>query len=210
MGAPARPDVPELPNAAIEVEHIADRLESAGIHVRPTLTAAAATVPALTARVPEADLIHFACHTSVEGSDLNGRLLLAPAPLAKDSGVPSEDRILADLRLKIGCHVNMAACRTAVSSGEGEYHRRGLVTAFLVAGASSVLATLWPLSDAPAAVFQAAYYDNIARGLSPAFALAATQRAAMNGELGGELRLPVNFGGYILYGITGEVQAPAR
>lgn len=110
----------------------------------------------------------------------------------------------------MGCHVTLAACRTAISSGEGEYHARGLVTAFLVAVASSVLATLWPLIDASAAIFQAAYYDSIARGLSPALALAATQRAAMNGELGDELRLPVNFGGYILYSITGGAQQSAR
>ena len=208
MGAPARPDVPELPHAADEVEHIANRLESAGIHVRPALTGARATVPALTARVEEADLIHFACHAFVEGSE-NARLLLAPSPLAKDSGVLSEDRILADLRLKVGCHVNLAACRTAVSSGEDEYHARGLVTAFLVAGASSVLATLWPLPDAPAAVFQAAYYDCIAQGLSPAFALAATQRAAIKGELGDQLRLPENFGGYVLHGIAARAHESA-
>jgi CHAT domain-containing protein len=185
-----------------EIEHIAVRLQSAGIHIRPTLTAAAASVPAVAARVQNADLIHFACHADVDGSDANARLLLAPAPLAKDSGVLSEARILTDLRLKPGCHVNLAACRSAVATGEGEYYARGLVTAFLVAGASSVLAALWPLPDAPAAVFQAAYYDQIARGESPVMALAATQRAAIDGKLGDELRLPQNFAGYVLYGVA--------
>jgi CHAT domain-containing protein len=189
-----------------EIENIAATLESAGIRVRPTLTAAAATVPALIARVKDADLIHIACHAEVEGGEDAARLLLAPAPLAKDSGVLSEGRILTDLRLKPGCHVNLAACRSAVSAGEGKYYARGLVTAFLVAGASSVLATLWPLPDAPAAVFQAAYYDQMAHGQSAAMALAATQRAAMAGDLGEELRVPQNFGCYVLYGVATDAQ----
>ena len=165
---------------------------------------AAATIPALAARARNADLIHFACHASVEGGAGTACLLLAPAPLAKDSGVLTEDRILTDLRLKAGCHVNIAACRSAASAGEGEYFARGLVTAFLVAGASSVLATLWPLPDGPAAVFQAAYYARIAGGQSPPAALAATQRAAIDGELGDQLRLAQNFGGYVLYGAVAE------
>jgi hypothetical protein len=204
VGAPARPDAAELPGALAEIEHIAAKLQSAGIRIRPTLTGAAATVPALAARVKDADLIHFACHAEVDAGESTVRLLLAPAPLAKDSGVLSEGRILADLRLKPGCHVNLAACGSAVSAGEGQYHSRGLVAAFLVAGASSVLATLWPLPDAAAATFQAAYYDRIAQGQSPANALAVTQRAAMAGDLGEELRLPQNFGGYVLYGVAGE------
>jgi tetratricopeptide (TPR) repeat protein len=209
LGAPARPDAPELPGAAMEIEQITARLESAGIRVRPELTGPAATVPALAARVLDADLIHFACHADVKSNGENARLLLAPAPLAKDSGVLSEDRILTDLRLKPSCHVNLAACRSAVSAGEGEYYARGLATAFLVAGASSVLATLWPLPDGPAAVFQSAYYDRIAQGQSPAVALAATQRAAIGGELGSELQLPQNFAGYVLYGVAAEVQQGA-
>ena len=209
VGGPARPDVPDLPKAAAEVEDVAAKLDSAGVRVHPALTGAAATVPALAARVEAADLIHFACHGEIEGSAAQACLLLAPAPLAKDSGVLSEDRILSELKLKPGCHVNLAACRTAVSGGEGEYHTRGLVTAFLVAGASSVLATLWPLRDAPAAVFQEAYYDSIVRGLSPPLALATTQRAAIKGELGDELLLPENFGGYVLYGLAPEAHRAA-
>jgi CHAT domain len=207
VGAPARPDVPDLPKATAEVEDIAAKLESVGVRVRPALTGVAATVPALVARAQNADLIHFACHGEIARNEQKSRLLLAPSPLTKDSGVLSEDRILTDLKLKPGCHVNLAACRSAISGGEGEYHARGLVAALLVAGASSVLATLWPLRDGPTAVFQAAYYDSIARGRSPALALAATQRAAAKGELGEELRLTENFGGYVLYGLAPEAHA---
>src|SRR5262249_18271136 len=82
------------------------------------------------------------------------------------------------------------------------YFAEGLVTAFLVAGASSVLATLWPLSDGPAAIFQAAYYDHLLNGLAPPFALAATQRAAIRGDLGEDLRQPANHGAYVLHGVA--------
>jgi hypothetical protein len=71
LGAPARPDAPELPGAAEEIEHITARLESAGIRVRPKLTGPAATLPALAARVRDADLIHFACHADVDGNGEN-------------------------------------------------------------------------------------------------------------------------------------------
>jgi hypothetical protein len=202
VGAPARPDTVELPHAVREVEQIARKMETAGIQVQPLLLGAAATVPALVDRAATADLIHLACHAFAANDEQAARLLLAPAPLANDSGVLSDDRIVSEIDLKAGCHVNLAACRTSIAGGEGAYFANGLVAAFLVGGASSVLATLWPLSDAPAATFQAAYYDHLIAGLSPAFALAATQRAAIRGDLGDELRRPENFGGYVLHGVA--------
>ena len=202
VGAPARPDAPDLPHAALEVEHLAYRLEAAGVHVRPVLSGVAATVPSLATRVVNADLIHLACHAVVPNDGSSAQLLLTPAPLSNDSGVLSSDRIFTDLPLKAGCHVNLAACRTSVAIGEGAYFAEGLVIAFLVDGASSVLATLWPLSDGPAAIFQTAYYEHLLSGLAPPFALAATQRAAIRGDLGEDLRQPGNYGGYVLHGVA--------
>lgn len=202
IGGPARPDAEELPHAVQEAEQLAVRLEAAGVQVRPVLSGAAATVPALQARAGKVQLLHFACHASAPGDKEQACLMLAPAPLARDSGLLFEDRVVNELTLQPGCHVNLAACRSSVSGGAGTYFSRGLVTAFLVAGASSVLAALWPLADAPAAIFQAAYYERLAGGLAPAEALAATQRAAIGGELGNELRRPEHFGGYLLHGLT--------
>jgi CHAT domain-containing protein len=53
----------------------------------------------------------------------------------------------------------------------------GLPTTCLLAGAKSVIGSNWPVRDEFASQFMAAFYQNYFSGLSPASALASTQRA---------------------------------
>jgi len=200
VGAPTRPNVPDLPGAKDEVQAIVEMLEKAHVAASPALTGRDATVPALSKRISDCDLAHFACHAVASDSGGDGQLLLAPDLISRDSGVLSEDRIVSTLSLKFGSHVNMAACRSGGGKGEGRYYHRGLIPAFLVAGAGSVMGSLWALEDGPAARFQAAYYERLIQGTKPSRALAETQRDCIAGKLGEDMKQVANWAGYVLYG----------
>jgi CHAT domain-containing protein len=78
----------------------------------------------------------------------------------------------------------LSACQTAISSGalgdvpSGE-DWIGLVQAFLVAGASNVMATFWPVEDRATAQMMSRFYEALSSGQSEAEALASAQRAAL-------------------------------
>ena len=77
--------------------------------------------------------------------------------------------------------VVLSACQTALGSGAqvdvppGD-DWVGLVRAFLFAGASGVLATLWPVEDVATATLMARFYGNLAAGTAEIAALAGAQR----------------------------------
>ena len=56
----------------------------------------------------------------------------------------------------------------------------GLVRAFLYAGASNVLATLWPVEDRATARLMERFYTELAAGRSESEALAAAQRWSLS------------------------------
>ncbi len=199
-GGPARPDVESLPGATAEVRAIAQQLREAGREVT-LATGAKATVQCLVDVAAGADVLHLACHALAQ-PDASGssRLLLAPDLLRGDSGDLSEGEVLGLLTLKPGVLVNLAGCSTGCTRELRASALGGLVPAFLVAGARSVVATLWPIADAPAAAFQQAFYAHLVGGARPAHALARTQRAAARGQLGEALRDASVWSAFGLYG----------
>jgi CHAT domain-containing protein/Tfp pilus assembly protein PilF len=78
----------------------------------------------------------------------------------------------------------LSACQTGVGSGTvadvppGD-DWVGLVQGFLFAGASNVLATLWPVEDFATAPFMERFYKELAAGRPEAEALALSQRASL-------------------------------
>ncbi|PYP39878.1 MAG: hypothetical protein DMD48_05120 [Gemmatimonadetes bacterium] len=76
----------------------------------------------------------------------------------------------------------LSACQTGVGGGAladvppGD-DWVGLVQGFLYAGASNVLATLWPVADVATARLMERFYKELAAGRSEAEALALAQRA---------------------------------
>jgi CHAT domain-containing protein/Tfp pilus assembly protein PilF len=117
-----------------------------------------------------ARIVHFATHAVVDvhrpersGIALEGRLLT----LQDVYGL----RLDADL-------VVLSACRTALGrevAGEGLV---GLTRGFMYAGARSVVASLWDVSDAATATLMTRFYRGLfVDGLTPASALRAAQRS---------------------------------
>jgi CHAT domain-containing protein len=98
--------------------------------------------------------------------------------------------------------VVLSACQTALGSGTqadvppGD-DWVGLTRAFLHAGARQVLATLWPVDDWATAAFMERFYSELSRGISPARALTATQRAM---SASSAMADPFYWAGFLLVG----------
>jgi tetratricopeptide (TPR) repeat protein len=200
LADPLRPDVSPLPAAYIEAEEIASEFTSKNFPAT-VRSGAKATVGALQELAAAADVIHLACHADEDVVPQHlGRLLLAPDTERGDSGDLTDGRILADVALRPGCLVSLAACSSGATSNNQGQLPRGLVGAFLYAGAGAVLAALWPLADRTAAAFQVEFYTHLLQGRAPAESLAATQRACASGALGPEMQDVRVWAGYVIYG----------
>jgi CHAT domain-containing protein len=200
VGDPLRPDQDPLEGALAEARAIESAFRTAGKR-GAILQGAAATVGAFRDALAECDVIHLACHADTSAEE-NGsfRLLLASDPATKDSGDLSEDRIRYEIQLHPGCMVNLAACATAEQPSSDSPLYGGLVSAFLLAGASSVVATLWPIADDTAALFQQIFYKHLLAGVRPAESLAATQRACIAGQFGDAMQSPMTWAAYVVWG----------
>jgi tetratricopeptide (TPR) repeat protein len=201
VGNPSRPDRPEISETHLEVVTVAGLFRESGKQA-VSLAWDLATVPNLKAEAGQCDVLHFACHAEVASTPgVSSRLLLTPDLNMQDSGDLSEDRILSELPLREGCPVNLVGCRTGVQSNSKVFLLGGLVPSFLIAGAGSVIGSLWELDDGGAATFQIEFYRLLVNGKRPAESLAETQRACLRGDLGPAMRDVSMWAGYALYGV---------
>lgn len=122
------------------------------------------------------DILHFATHAVVdEWSGASAALSLTPT--MSDNGLFDSAEI-AELRLSASL-VMLSACRTVggeVIAGEGV---RGLTTAFLQAGARSVIATAWRVNDREVVPVVSTFYQQLARGEAVGSALRSAQLSAI-------------------------------
>ena len=118
-------------------------------------------------RAAHADVIHFVGHAELPGLGRGGELVTGGGSL--------DVRGIASLRLRRTRAVILAACGTARGQQRGGEESISIARAFLAAGAPSVVATLWPIADGPAAEFFPRLHHYLADGLSPADAVRATQ-----------------------------------
>ena len=71
-------------------------------------------------------------------------------------------------------------CETAVGPTIGQEGVLNVARAFLVGGASSVMMTLWPVSDAISAALMRQFYDHLVRGDDVSESLRASKRAVLD------------------------------
>lgn len=137
------------------------------------LTNEEATADAFASRAPVVDAVHFAGHASSAGDGAPGATLLGTHT---DGGTaPLTIGRIEALRLSRAPVVVLAACSTArgeVTWSEGPL---SIARAFVAAGASNVIATLWPIDDSEAAEFFPRVHHHMTSGLPPPDALRATQ-----------------------------------
>ena len=198
IGAPKRADLPPLPGAALEIDVISDLLKERNVKVSK---GPRATVAALIEAAANHDVVHVACHAVADPSPEQASILmLSPDIRHDDSGDLSEDRIISTVEVRQGAVVNLSGCATGRTEQSSAPLLGGLVPAFLLAGAGSVIASLWPIADAPAAKFQAELYRQILTGARPATALARAQRRCARGELGADTQNITVWAAHVAYG----------
>lgn len=97
--------------------------------------------------------------------------------------------------------MTLSACDTASGKLEGEEGVTSLVQAFLLAGAKSVLASVWKVDDASTAALMKQFYTEIADGQDEATALRNAQLDLLRQM---DNPAPVYWAGFILTGDGSE------
>lgn len=171
-----------------------------------------ATEQALRSALEGSGLVHVATHGIMNvRNPMFSRLELARngADDPKNDGRLEVHELLdlsigAPLVFLSGCETGVGgAYSTAFAPGE-DYAT--LAQAFLYAGATNVIATLWPVEDNGAAAFADEFYQALGRS-SPAAALAAAQRAMLSHE---RYSAPYHWAPYQLAGNDDAAGVPHR
>jgi len=150
--------IPEVEN---EIREIKPEVPSPQI-----LVGDRATFSGFIENAPKFDLIHMACHGKFRAdSPMFSSLHLA------DGWVTVEDICSQRLRARL---VTLSACETGLNKVAAGEEILGLARGFLVAGAESLLVSLWAVNDAATGDFMGRFYNNLQRGSS----IAASVRQA--------------------------------
>jgi CHAT domain-containing protein len=120
-------------------------------------------------------VIHLATHASSDPQYPDrAALVLGIAPHTADDGLLQVREIM---RLPLQAElVTLSACDTNVGTAEGEAGMVSLEQAFLIAGASGVVASLWNVEDNSTTVLMKAFYTHLAQHEDKALALAHAKR----------------------------------
>ncbi|MEQ1595871.1 MAG: CHAT domain-containing tetratricopeptide repeat protein [Casimicrobium sp.] len=171
-----------LVHAEAEAQFVASLFDEARV-----LTGSSADSASLRDLGADAEVLHLACHAEFRSDNpMFSALHLADGPFTVHDA--------ETLRLPQGVVV-LSACETGVSEYSRGDEMIGLVRAFLVAGASRVVASLWPVDDVVALEFMATFYPSLRAGNSPAVALRTAQIAVMKTH-----PHPFHWAAFTLYG----------
>jgi CHAT domain-containing protein/Tfp pilus assembly protein PilF len=166
-----RAGLPPLPGAREEVQALSALY---GREARAYIGAAATETQVEHLPVPTRYL-HFACHALLDRHfPLDSALALATSQ-GDDNGLLQAWEIFEKLRIDADL-VTLSACGTGLGREAGGEGLIGLTRAFQYAGARSVLASLWAVSDRSTAALMARFYTKLRAGSPKDVALAEAQR----------------------------------
>ena len=171
-------DFEPLEFAREEVERVASSFPSERVEAIPATSEGEAAGAPASAFVERATgdfrFVHLATHATVnENNPWLAALVFEPTAGSTPTYLHASE--VMDLYLAAAC-VTMSGCQTrgdVVSAGEGIL---GLASAFRQAGAHSVCATRWEVSDKTTVDLMRAFYAGLGSGQSPAHSLAVAQR----------------------------------
>ena len=165
-GGPGALTFSDLPGATDEAALVGDLL---GV---PPVAEESFSIECLYQRGSGTEIIHLATHGHLDQANPRSSFLAMPdVPLSADRLYRSGQVLHTGL-------VTLSACRTAIGSSH-DYSAVGLANGFLIAGAESVLSTLWPIEDAATPAFMAAFYGALSDGESVASAARRGQLALL-------------------------------
>jgi len=161
---------PPLENAVAEAHAVA------ALFGEEELADEEATESALIAALTGSRRVHLATHGlhRVTAPSFQ-RLYLSPDPTS--DGVLHAYELLG-LDLSGLDLVTLSACETALGRFDPEDNLRGLPAALLLAGASTLVGTLWPVETTCAEIFFVTFYGHLRGDVAKLDAFAAAQRAA--------------------------------
>lgn len=190
-----------LPASVGEIRKAADILGGRSAE----LTGAQATERAFREALARgARVVHLATHTVIDERPGRGAAILL-TPADGDDGLLAPDEIA---RLEDHSDLTvLAACRTALGSGEDANALTTLTGSFLAAGSRGVVSTLWDVGDAETAVFMEQLYWELGRGLAPAEALREAKRRLRRDP---RWKSPHLWAGYVLAGAPPPVAPRGR
>jgi CHAT domain-containing protein len=198
-GQPEGADLPDLPSSEDEARVATSTLPSPSNRL---LLGQSATETAFKRSVDHG-IIHLAVHgIANEMRPEHAALVLLSDPAKGEDGFlqPSE---IVQLPLRADLVV-LSACDTAVGALEGQEGVANLSSAFLLAGARTVVSTLWSLDDDSTLYLMKIFYNEIGAGKDAAVALAHAKRTMLS-KLGDGNALP-----YYWAAFTAEGFVPRR
>jgi CHAT domain-containing protein len=121
-------------------------------------------------------VLHFAVHAFAEPKfPERAALVLLNDPTAGEDGL-LQPREIGQFRLNAAVVV-LSACDTSVGPTVGQEGVLNIARAFLLAGAQSVITTLWAISDATSTALMRQFYENLKAGSDVAEALTRAKQA---------------------------------
>ncbi len=146
-----------------------------------------ATVANLRRYSGEVHVLHLACHAHFRSDNP----MFSALELA-DQSFAAIDAETLNLRSAI---VTLSGCETGIAQYQRGDEMFGLVRAFLVAGASRIVASLWAVDDATTKRFMGIFYQALKSGAKPASALREAQCTVMKTH-----PHPFHWAAFVLYG----------
>jgi CHAT domain-containing protein len=167
------PDVADpLPGAEREVQALATQFPGATLYFN-----AEANKTNFTAAAPKARLVHVAAHAMADTLDpLHSKVLLADED-GKPNYLEAKDVIGMDLGNV--AMLALSACESGLGRVDNGDEVLGFTRSFLSAGTSTLLASLWPVSDAATEKLMTTLYADLAKGVVVQDAMRDAQRAVM-------------------------------
>jgi CHAT domain-containing protein len=150
--------------------------------------------------------IHLAVHGFASNVDPDrSALVLGSDPARGEDGFLQASEIV-QMRLNADLVV-LSACDSALGPIEGEEGIAALSRAFLLAGARSVVSTLWSIDDTFSSFLMKQFYGHLAANMPPAPALAAAKRDMVSKF--GRSALPYYWAAFIVEGAADRVAPEA-
>jgi HEAT repeat protein len=168
LAVPQAPGWDPLGHVAGEVESIRGKLADTEVRIGPQAVSAALTGRDLGGRP-----LHLATHAKA-ASPAETRLALADRDLRLEE--------VWGLALDGSPRVVLSACQTGLGERVSGDEVVSLANGFLFAGARSVVASLWPVPDAPTRRLMELFYGRLAEGNDTPTALALAQREMARGH----------------------------
>jgi CHAT domain-containing protein len=171
-----------IPAVAGEAVAVAGHLSGAEVRLDDQ-----ATVALFQAAAPGCDVLHLACHGLFRADNP-----MFSALKLSDGWLTAADVIQLDLD---GALVALSACESGRSQIVGGDEIVGLTRAFLGAGATSIVVSMWLVQDETTALLMAEWYARLRDGFEPAAALRMAQLA-----INAEYTLPYYWAPFMLVG----------